>query len=101
MQDVLSYLSQLNRPRLLVRAARIGAQDYRRDTHLPRLLGQARLPKSGEALLRLSEIETQLNEKRRADDAGYSIARHIDILIAIVAEARILSAATTRLSVVK
>lgn len=101
MQDVLSYLSQLNRPRLLVRAARIGTQDYRREVHLPRLLGVAQSPKSGDALLRLSEIESNLNEKRLAQDASYSLTKHVDILIAIVAEARILRAAAPGLSAVK
>ena len=101
MQDVLSQLTQLNRPRLLVRAARIGAQEYRRDSHLPRLLGLARLPKSGDALLRLNEIETILNEKRLANDASYSLTRHIDVLIAIVAEARILRASSSLISAVK
>ncbi len=94
MQDVLSYIGQMNRPRLLVRAARIGAQEYRRDVHLPRLIGQARLPRSSEALLRLSEIESELNAKRLADNAGYSLPRHIEVLIAMVAEAHLLRAAT-------
>ena len=31
MQDILSLLSSLRRPRLLIRAARIGADDYRRE----------------------------------------------------------------------
>ncbi|MEL7088895.1 MAG: DUF6477 family protein, partial [Planctomycetota bacterium] len=39
MQDVLTMLQCLHRPRLLMRAARIGAEDYRRAAHLPRLLG--------------------------------------------------------------
>ncbi len=90
MQDVLSHLSTVSRPRLLVRAARIGAQDYRRELHLPRLLGMARLPRSGEALMRLSDIEADLNAQRLNEDAGYSLSRHIDVLIALVAEARLM-----------
>ena len=39
MQDLLTMLNTLHRPRLMMRAAQIGAQDYRRATHLPRLLG--------------------------------------------------------------
>ena len=39
MQDILSMLSAIHRPRLLMRAARFGAEDYRREVHLPRLLG--------------------------------------------------------------
>ena len=40
MQDIHAMLSQLRRPPLLVRAARIAADDYRREAHLPALLGQ-------------------------------------------------------------
>lgn len=93
MQDILSRLHQLHRPRLMMRAARIGAQDYRRATHLPRLLGYGVLPRHGAAVLRLMEIEAQLNDQRRSEDASYSLVRHIDVLIAIVAEARVLRGA--------
>ncbi len=90
MQDVLSHLATMKRPRLLVRAARLGAPDYRRETHLPRILGVGRPPRSGPALLRLSELESDLNHLRVENDASYSIARHVDVLIAMVAEARLL-----------
>ena len=93
MQDILSMLSALRRPRLLMRAARIGAEDYRRSAHLPRLLGYGQLPRHGAALMRLIEIEGELNAQRVSDDSSYSLLRHIDILIAIVGEARILRAA--------
>jgi hypothetical protein len=95
MQDVLSMLNALRRPRLLMRAARIGAEDYRRTAHLPRLLGYGNLPRHGAALMRLVEIEADLNTQRTAEDASYSLLRHIDVLIAIVGEARILRAAQT------
>ena len=94
MQDVLTLMSHLNRPRLLVRAARMGAQDYRRDIHLPRLLGPGRLPRNRAAILLLSEQESELNAKRVAADASYSLQRHIDVLIAMVAEARLIRAAS-------
>ena len=96
MEDVLTLMSHLNRPRLLVRAARMGAQDYRREIHLPRLLGDARLPRSGAAILLLSEQESELNAKRVSDDASYSLQRHIDVLIAMVAEVRLMRAASAR-----
>jgi len=92
MKDILSYLADLNRPRLLVRAARIGVDDYQRERHLPRLLGRSTTPRSTQALMRLREIELDMNAQRIASDTGYSIARHIDVLIAIMAEARILRA---------
>ncbi len=92
MQDLLSMLNNLHRPRLLVRAARIGAQDYRRDRHLQRLLGYGALPRPAAALMRLIELERGVDEQRRNDDAGYSLPRHLDVLIAMMGEAQLLRA---------
>ncbi len=92
MQDLISMLHTLHRPRLLMRAARIGAEDYRRTTHLPRLLGYGVLPRHGAALLKLMEIEAELNMQRKTSDAGYNLIRHVDVLIAMVGEARVLKA---------
>lgn len=93
MQDVLSMLAALRRPRLLIRTARLGAEGYRRDSHLQRLLGYGSVPRNAPALLRLMELEAEENERRRTGDTGYSLARHIDILIAMMGEAQILRAA--------
>ena len=92
MQDLISMLHTLHRPRLLMRAARIGAEQYTRTSHLPRLLGYGVLPRHGAALLKLMEIEAELNSMRKASDAGYSLIRHVDVLIAMVGEARVLKA---------
>lgn len=86
----------LRRPRILIRAAKLGALEYRRDRHLQRLLGYGALPRPAPALMKLLEIEAALNEQRVTDEAGYSLTRHLDILIAIVAEARLLHATTGR-----
>ncbi|MGB7242302.1 MAG: DUF6477 family protein [Sulfitobacter sp.] len=94
MQDLISMLHALRRPSLLMRAARIGADGYRRTVHLPRVLGYGRLPGHGEALIKLIEIEGSLNTQRTQNETGYSLLRHIDILIAMVGEARILRAST-------
>lgn len=95
MQDILSMLHALRRPALLMRAARIGADDYRRANHLPRLLGYGVLPRHGAALMKLMEIEGDLNAQRVSGDTGYSLIRHVDILIAIIGEARVLRASQT------
>ncbi|MFT6674144.1 MAG: hypothetical protein ACJAVM_000315 [Sulfitobacter sp.] len=92
MRDVLSILSSLKRPKLLIRAARIGAQDYRRNSHLPRLLGYGALPRSSAAVFKLMEIEQDLNDQRKTADAGYDLIRHVDVVIAIIGEAHILRA---------
>ncbi len=94
MLDLLSLLHTIRRPRLLIRAARFGMDDYRRDIHLPRLLGHGRQPRSGAALARLIEMEADLNDLRKENAAGYSPVRHVEILIAMMGEAQILRAAT-------
>lgn len=91
MQDLLGRLSAVNRPRLLVRAARIGAREYRRDRHLPRLLGFGNLPKTPLAVLQLIELEQPMDQRRCDGDPGYSLTRHIEILIALMGEAQLLS----------
>ena len=92
MSEILDRLDALRRPRLLIRAARIGAEDYRRDVYLPRLLGQGALPRSNAPLHRLMEIEDGLNASRRAGEAGYSAIRHVEVMIAVIPEARVLRA---------
>lgn len=92
MQDVLSMLNTLRRPRLLIRAARAGAQDYSRNRHLQRLLGYGALPRSAAALMQLMELERGMNDQRKADNPGYSLTRHLDALIALMGEAQLLRA---------
>lgn len=92
MQDILSVIAAIRRPRILIRAARIGVADYRRSVHLQRHLGIAPLPNSGAALVELIEMETEMNALRQKGNAGYSAARHVDLMIAIMGEARILRA---------
>ena len=92
MQDILSTLAEIRWPRLLIRAARIGMAEYRRSVHLKRHLGFGALPQSGAALIELMEMESVLNRQRQSCDAAYSVARHVDIMIAVMGEARILRA---------
>ncbi len=90
MSDVLSVLGALRRPRLLIRAARFGLCDYNRDRDLRRLTQADTLPTPARAIPALIETEAELEEIRRAGDASYSVARHVEVLIAIMAEARLL-----------
>lgn len=92
MQDVLSILNSLHRPRLLIRAARVGAQDYNRKRHLQRLLGYGPLPRTVAALMRLIELERGMNDARKESDATYCLPRHLDVLIAIMGEAHLMRA---------
>jgi len=90
MQDILSMMRTLRRPRLLIRAARIGANDYNRDKHLQRLLGYGTLPRSGPAMLALMDLERRMNDQRKGNDTAYSLVGHLDVLIAMIGESRIL-----------
>ncbi|MBO9445249.1 DUF6477 family protein [Ruegeria sp. R14_0] len=92
MQDLMTMITTLRRPRLLARAAKHGAQDYDRDRHLQRILGYGSLPGTGAALVRLMEMEREVNAQRLAEDAAYSLVRHLDLLIALLGEAQLLKA---------
>ncbi|MDO9638622.1 MAG: DUF6477 family protein [Pseudotabrizicola sp.] len=87
MTDVRTRLADLRRPSLLMRAARFGQSDYRRDRDLKRLVD---LPASYEAAVcQLLSQEDRLEETRQRGDAGYSLTRHIEVLIALLAESRL------------
>lgn len=90
MLDLQSLLANLKRPKLLVRAARFGIDEYRRETDLLRTLDLHILPRPGDALMQLVGLEDEYNVQRINKDANYSIARHIDALTAIMSEARTL-----------
>ncbi|MEX0328889.1 MAG: DUF6477 family protein [Ruegeria sp.] len=91
----MTMISALRRPRLLTRAAKIGAQDYDRDRHLQRLLGYGSLPGSGAAIVQLMELEKDVNTLRQEDDAAYSLVRHLDLMIALIGEARLYCSSRT------
>lgn len=91
MNDILSMLKMLNRPRLLIRAARHGLNEYNRDRHLTRLIKDARLPGPGQAVVTLMGEEKILEEKRKLGDASYSVMKHIEVLVALMGEARLLA----------
>jgi hypothetical protein len=89
MTDPLDRLSALNRPRLLVRAARIGLAAYNRERSLRRLLPGHAVPAPGKAVEVLLEREEALDTVRREGGASYSSARHVEVLAALINEARL------------
>lgn len=90
MTDLLSVVSELRRPKLLIRAARAGLCDYNRNRDLKRLMRTASAPSPDRAVTALIAEEEQLEDTRRAGDASYNLTRHIEILIAMMAEVRLL-----------
>lgn len=90
MIDLARHIATLRRPRLLVRAARIGIEDYQRERDLCRLMKSSHLPSPERAVSALIDEEEVLEETRRRGDADYSPMRHVEVLIALMAEARLL-----------
>jgi hypothetical protein len=89
MSDFRALLADLRRPRLLIHAARFGLSDYRRERDLKRLVD---LPATHEQTVnQLLTQESKMEENRQRGDAGYSISRHIEVLIAILAESRLVA----------
>ena len=93
MRDIFSLIHELKRPPLLVRAARFGLDDYQRAQHLRRALQSDDLPGPGAAVMRLLDIERDLNDARLSRSGAYSVARHVDVLIAVMAEANLMKMA--------
>lgn len=89
MKDINSQVMSLKRPQILVRAARFGVDDYVRHRHLPRCLKRETIPSPGQALVALLDVEKQINSERATKSGNYQAARHIDVLIAIMAEAQL------------
>jgi len=92
MEDILTQISRLKRPTLLVSTARHGIEDYSRVLHLKRLLRVDTLPGPAQAIVKLMEIEASVNALRLAKQAEYSVARHVELMVALMCEARILKA---------
>ena len=92
MTDTDTPLSGLHRPRLLIRAARFGLADYRRTPRLRRMFAAAGAHAPRQIVALLLRREAEADRLRRDGDATYSVARHVELLIALMAEARLLPA---------
>lgn len=90
MTDFRTILSDLRRPALLLRAARLGMLDYQRDRDLKRLLRMEGAISPDKTLPRLIDEEQRLEAVRKAGDVSYSLNRHIEVLIAMMSELRLL-----------
>jgi hypothetical protein len=94
--NALAELTSLRRPRLMLRTARYGTLDYVRETDLRRILRLPATPAPGVASLRqLMELESrhEAMRLRPPHEIGnpWRAARHIEVLIALIAEARLLA----------
>ncbi|MEM7710079.1 MAG: DUF6477 family protein [Pseudomonadota bacterium] len=88
MCKISQDIETLKRPNLLVDAAAHGTHNYQRRRDLRRMLRSA-IPSTARAALEtLLPMEAALEKRRKLGDGTYSFARHVDILAALLAEAR-------------
>lgn len=92
MTDLAATLAEIRRPRILIRAARAGVLDYRRDRDLKRLLRDCKETAPHQAIRPLLAEEKRLEETRTNNAATYNVQRHVAVLTALIAEARLLPA---------
>jgi hypothetical protein len=90
MTSLLSTIANLRRPCLLMRAARHGVLDYERSRDLKRIMRRDDVPSPREALSAVLQLEERAEDARLNADLGYSVARHIDLLVALIGEAALL-----------
>lgn len=90
MTDPFAVLKSLRRPQLLINAAHLGLEDYNRTRSLRRLLLQSQPPTPGLSFPMLVEREAAMDAARREGAAVYSVSRHIEMLVALIVEARLL-----------
>lgn len=93
MTDLQTRLDALRRPRMLIRAARFGLAEYRRTPALRAQFATAGARTAAQIVALLLSREAELDARRREGDSGYSAARHVELLIALMAEAQLLRAA--------
>ena len=93
MTDLSKFLSQIRRPKLLVRAARMGLLHYKADRDMPRLVRAH--TKAVERVKSLIAEEQRLEDGRQTGDSTYSIQSHVGILTALIAETRLRASSPT------
>lgn len=89
MQDLTAIAESLRRPAILIRAARHGLVDYNRNRDLKRLMHEPAAPPPQVAVRRLIDEEASVEMRRQSGDATYSLTRHVDLLIALMAEVKL------------
>lgn len=90
MSDPTALLAGIRRPRLLIRAARFGVADYNRARDLKRVLGTPAIRSPQATLETLIAEEARCEGARSTGDGSYNVTRHVDVLIALMGEARLL-----------
>lgn len=87
-------LRAIRRPRLLVKAARLGAGSARAESDVGRLFPQFDTADRRELFDALAMREAELDGERRAGEVTYSAAQHIRMLSGMILLARLMRPAT-------
>lgn len=90
MTQKTDMLDSIKRPKILVRAAKIGLEWYRRERDLTKVIHSLTTPAPERAMERLVAAERELEQFRVAGQANYDVHRHIAVLTALLGEARLL-----------
>lgn len=83
----LTNIANLKRPRILLRAALNGRNNYRRERHLATMLAGRKNWSDEQVFRAIVSDEQYLDDQRRSGDANYSVSRHVKIMIALLCEA--------------
>ncbi len=74
------------RPKILMQAAKISLQTYRRETDLKKILGSRGTSDQNQIISQLSDREIELEEARKNGNAAYDMNKHIQIMTALLQE---------------
>ena len=84
MHQAQAQLNTLQRPKLLIRAARSGMPEFRGNRDLRTIKGVTDGMTPKQLFDTLSQQESLLNEERIHNDAAYSVRIHIRVLTALM-----------------
>ena len=90
MTETSDMLDAIRRPRILIRAAKIGLEWYQRERDLTKVIHAMTPPAPERAVKRLVAAERELEEFRVTGQANYDVRRHIAVLTALLGEVRLL-----------
>lgn len=87
MSNIYSILNTLHRPKILLRAAKFGLSEYCRERDLSRIIPHH--SSSDATVKQLLSKELQLEQNRLNGEINYCVTRHIEVLVALLAEVKL------------
>lgn len=84
MNNIQTQLNALQRPKLLIRAARVGVKDFQAYRDLRKINGSAEQKSTPKLIDALFLEEFQLNDERLQNDPAYNVRNHIRALTALI-----------------